>query len=375
LKQLKDIYNMKKFIFILLVIATMGLQGQTPYYVNQYGDVTGKADVGVILTTAIDAGETVLRFSPGRYKITTDVDIPAGVTLVMDRGALIDARDTITGVLTHIEAGYYQIFTRSSKLAGTWDVDKVPVDWFGATAEFIANDLSIEVDTACTFASKTTGKTALLRNQYNIGRAMTMPAGITLEFSAGAGFLGTCAFTGSQTRIQGTGQLFPATFSFAGSFAGSFVDNNWFAAGADYTTFCGLTTLSTAVYTNVDVTLLSGAEADPKYATDSAKIIWWKDTTAVGPKGIATLADITPKINKADSNTAGSYITPKFVSTTYSPIASPTFSGLVTVASIKVTSSDTSTAAVGKIIYNAADSSFYGCRSTTATKKWYKINP
>lgn len=34
----------------------------------------------------------------------------------------------------------------------------------------------------------------------------------------------------------------------------------------------------------------------------------------------------------------------------------------------------TVTARVGKIVYQAADSSFYGCRSTVAPKKWYKLN-
>ena len=34
----------------------------------------------------------------------------------------------------------------------------------------------------------------------------------------------------------------------------------------------------------------------------------------------------------------------------------------------------TVTAVVGKIVYQTADSSFYGCRSTVAAKKWYKLN-
>lgn len=34
----------------------------------------------------------------------------------------------------------------------------------------------------------------------------------------------------------------------------------------------------------------------------------------------------------------------------------------------------TVTAVIGKIVYQAADSSFYGCRSTVAAKKWYKLH-
>lgn len=35
---------------------------------------------------------------------------------------------------------------------------------------------------------------------------------------------------------------------------------------------------------------------------------------------------------------------------------------------------DTTTATIGAIVYIAADSSYYGCRSTVAVKKWYKLN-
>lgn len=47
----------------------------------------------------------------------------------------------------------------------------------------------------------------------------------------------------------------------------------------------------------------------------------------------------------------------------------PTFNSSITLAG------DTTVAPViGKIVYQAADSSFYGCRSTVAPKKWYKLN-
>jgi hypothetical protein len=34
----------------------------------------------------------------------------------------------------------------------------------------------------------------------------------------------------------------------------------------------------------------------------------------------------------------------------------------------------TVTAAVGKVVFQTADSTFYGCRSTVATHKWYSLN-
>ena len=83
------------------------------------------------------------------------------------------------------------------------------------------------------------------------------------------------------------------------------------------------------------------------------------------------------KVNVADStgNAAGNYVTHTQVSATYSPIASPTFTGTVTAPALVVSSTDTTgTAVVGKIIYRVADSSFYGCRSTLAAHKWFKLN-
>ena len=46
----------------------------------------------------------------------------------------------------------------------------------------------------------------------------------------------------------------------------------------------------------------------------------------------------------------------------------------ITITTAVLSSGDTTTAAVGAIVYIAADSSFYGCRSTVAAKKWYKLN-
>jgi len=50
-------------------------------------------------------------------------------------------------------------------------------------------------------------------------------------------------------------------------------------------------------------------------------------------------------------------------------LSDPSFTTSITVAG-----DTTVTAVVGKVVYQAADSSFYGCRSTVADKKWYKLN-
>jgi hypothetical protein len=51
----------------------------------------------------------------------------------------------------------------------------------------------------------------------------------------------------------------------------------------------------------------------------------------------------------------------------------PTIS-TVNISTAVMASGDTTTATVGAIVYIAADSSFYGCRSTVAAQKWYKLN-
>jgi len=89
-------------------------------------------------------------------------------------------------------------------------------------------------------------------------------------------------------------------------------------------------------------------------------------TTAVGVK-----------VNIADStgNAAGNYVTHKHLSSTYSPIEDPTFIGTVTAPTLVITETDTTgTPALGAIVFRVADSSFYGCRSTVADHKWYKLN-
>lgn len=48
--------------------------------------------------------------------------------------------------------------------------------------------------------------------------------------------------------------------------------------------------------------------------------------------------------------------------------------GLATLSAGAVVTADTTTAVVGKMVFVAADSSFYGCRSTVAAKKWYKLH-
>ena len=45
-----------------------------------------------------------------------------------------------------------------------------------------------------------------------------------------------------------------------------------------------------------------------------------------------------------------------------------------TFGSLQTFPGDTTTAVLRAIVFMDADSSFYGCRSTVAVKKWYKLN-
>ena len=62
--------------------------------------------------------------------------------------------------------------------------------------------------------------------------------------------------------------------------------------------------------------------------------------------------------------------------TPYSRKASPTFTGVVIIPTIEITSTDTTGGdVIGKIVFKTSDKHFYGCVKTTAsTKHWYQLD-
>ena len=93
-------------------------------------------------------------------------------------------------------------------------------------------------------------------------------------------------------------------------------------------------------------------------------------TIAGAPLNLAALlpSGLTATINDLNA-TAGATGNFQGQLNTKAALSTPSFTTSITIAG-----DTTVTAVIGKIVYQAADSSFYGCRSTVAPKKWYKLN-
>ena len=89
-------------------------------------------------------------------------------------------------------------------------------------------------------------------------------------------------------------------------------------------------------------------------------------TGSIGATGARTTKVWATDIEVTNSPTVGG----TSIAAIYAPIAAPVFTTSVTLPS----GDTTVTAVLGKVIFKTSDSTFYGCRSTLANKKWYKIN-
>lgn len=132
---------------------------------------------------------------------------------------------------------------------------------------------------------------------YLITGNLIIPAGCRLIFDNGAKLTGTGTIKGNATQIEGQGLIFASTLSFSGTFAGPYVDKTWFGSAADYTTFCGLTTLSTAIYMTIDSTKLGSGG----FVTSAqAKTI--THDTAVTIRSLLTTSALWNKIDSATTH-------------------------------------------------------------------------
>lgn len=104
----------------------------------------------------------------------------------------------------------------------------------------------------------------------------------------------------------------------------------------------------------------TGLGWEPKYFKENVK-----DTLNINKgwkiKG-ETVTASARSLNRVDGVTSN-------IQTQLDALKIPIFTSSITIAG-----DTTVTAVIGKIVYQAADSSFYGCRSTVANKKWYKLN-
>lgn len=82
-----------------------------------------------------------ISYSPGTYRISTNLTVPSNVTSHFQNGAklIIDSGVTVT-IDGPIEAGAYQIFGGAGTVAGNPKVTKIYARWFGAKLDGVTDD-------------------------------------------------------------------------------------------------------------------------------------------------------------------------------------------------------------------------------------------
>lgn len=108
----------------------------------------------------------------GTYKLSTSITFPANCTLWFADGAKlsIDSGKTITGTNTKIIAERSQIFDGSGTVVGTWDIDEVYPEWFGAIND--GTDCATGLQRFLTFLQDGQ-KAVFLKGTYAYGTQLT----------------------------------------------------------------------------------------------------------------------------------------------------------------------------------------------------------
>lgn len=117
--------------------------------------------------TAIGSSNATIIFTPGTYKISTNITFPANVTIWFTEGAKLspDSSKTITINGNVITAGLHQIFTGAGTIAGLSKLTAVYPQWWGAVGNGVADD------------------TAPIQKAVNIGGVIMFPFGTYLTTS------------------------------------------------------------------------------------------------------------------------------------------------------------------------------------------------
>jgi hypothetical protein len=123
------------------------------------------------LITALGSTVCTLYFPRGTYKLNDNVSVPSTIELKFVYGAMLKPASgkAITGSNTKISAGLYQIFDLSlgGTIAGTWRVQWVYPQWFGAKGDTTTDD-SMAFQNTINFQVLTNGRIYVPRGVYRI---------------------------------------------------------------------------------------------------------------------------------------------------------------------------------------------------------------
>jgi len=95
------------------------------------------------LLATIGSSKATIIFPPGTYKLSSNVTIPANITLWIMNGATLSPDSGITITINGgINADLYQIFTGLGNIAGDLKVEAVYPQWWGAVSDGVTDNAS-----------------------------------------------------------------------------------------------------------------------------------------------------------------------------------------------------------------------------------------
>ena len=112
------------------------------------------------------------------YELAEDITIPANCVLEFDGGSISGAH-TITGQNTGINAGLVKIFNTDVTLAGTWHIQHVTAEWFGANT--IDTDVTENMQKALDFCELNSTGLMLANGVYHINGTLYLQRGVNIE--------------------------------------------------------------------------------------------------------------------------------------------------------------------------------------------------
>lgn len=110
----------------------------------------------------------------------TTVDIPDNVVLLFEGGVITNG--TLVGSYTKISAPLYQIFGTDIRMTGSWSVEELYTEWFGAKGDNVSDDtqsIQATIDNAREqFASGICKVRLLYNHTYKISNTLRIPANL-----------------------------------------------------------------------------------------------------------------------------------------------------------------------------------------------------
>jgi hypothetical protein len=173
-------------------IGDVGNKGASGHDVRAYGAADdGSTDAEPEIATAITAaagGIVVFSEAATSYKISSNVTIPSGTTVVFQEGGMLSIDNGITFTVNQgatLQAGHYQIFSGAgTAVFGKGTVEAVIPQWWGATGDDSTDNITA-FESALT-ATANIGRMDIPPGTYQITTPLeNFPSSLDNDFSTG----------------------------------------------------------------------------------------------------------------------------------------------------------------------------------------------